>query len=441
MKRIFLCIPLIAFIFLITFYLPSSAVEKRGISVRSKLAQDAGLPLGTYRALVIGINQYKDPNIPDLKTAVKDAKVMAELLREEYGFSDVKLLLDKQGSHEGIIKALRGLIMKSKETDSVLIYYAGHGDLDRITGSGWWIPHDASGGTSSTYISNPIIQLYIKKIPARHVLLVSDSCFSGTLFGETRAIHPVINDKYYATLFQDKSRWGMTSGNFTPVADSGSGGHSIFAERLISTLKKNQKPFITPSEIYVKIAPVIRNNSEQMPKCKPIKDVGDRGGEFVFIRTAAIVPTAPPKPGILITKEKNLVMVMRWDPDFPGKAAKEIIDRIQGLTRNYDFISEPCALLEECLTSAKGRGYGRLALVTFDKKVRQTNVGAYKGTLNVRIGVYNTMTRSQVHEPVNTFGQVISWDKGGLDWSVAAQKIMKSDVLGTTNRQLLLERP
>jgi len=48
----------------------------RGISVIDDLSHQSG-KLGTYRALIIWINDYKDPKIPNLETAVNDAKAMA----------------------------------------------------------------------------------------------------------------------------------------------------------------------------------------------------------------------------------------------------------------------------------------------------------------------------------------------------------------------------
>jgi len=252
--------------------------------VLQELEQASGKTIGTYRALIIGINDYKDNEIPDLKTAVNDARELAEILRKDYWFSDVTLLLDDQANSSRIHRSLRKLAAQSNKNDSVLIYYAGHGELDKLTKAGYWVPHDARAGDPATYLHNGIIQTYIKAIPARHVLLVADSCFSGTLFGEARALPPIIDDKFYATLFKEKSRWGMTSGNLTPVSDEGSGGHSIFAYQFLKTLKENEKPYLTPRDIYQKIGPIIRNNSEQMPITKPIKNTGDEGGEFVFIR-------------------------------------------------------------------------------------------------------------------------------------------------------------
>ena len=57
----------------------------RAIKVVADLSHDSG-KLGTYRALIIGINDYKDKRIPDLKTAINDARAMAEVLGENMVF-------------------------------------------------------------------------------------------------------------------------------------------------------------------------------------------------------------------------------------------------------------------------------------------------------------------------------------------------------------------
>ena len=258
-------------------------VSARGIILSSDFSHQSG-KLGEYKALIIGINEYKDPKISDLKTAVNDANSMAKLLGERYGFNDIKLLLDHEATKGSIFRALRKLVSSTKPDDSVLIYYAGHGDLDSLTNDGWWIPSDAKGGDPVTYLDNVMIQKYIKNMNARHVLVISDSCYSGTLFGEARAIPPIIDDKYYLNLYNEKSRWGMTSGNKTPVADDGTGGHSVFAYQLLKELRESDNPYISAQELYTRIAPIISNNSEQTPLCRPIRNTGDQGGEFVFVR-------------------------------------------------------------------------------------------------------------------------------------------------------------
>ena len=261
----------------------NSVLADRGIRVKkiADLNHGSG-SLGEYKALIIGINDYKNANIPDLETAVSDAKALARILENEYGF-EVKLLLDRQATREAIYRSLRRLAASTKPNDSVLIYFAGHGDLDRTYNDGWWIPADAVGGNPVTYFDNVQVQKAMRNMKARHVLLISDSCYSGTLFGKARSLPPVIDDKYYLNLYNEKSRWGMTSGNKTPVSDGGTGDHSVFAYQLIKELKKNERPFLSIQEIYTRIAPVIANNSAQTPICRPILNTGDQGGEFVFV--------------------------------------------------------------------------------------------------------------------------------------------------------------
>ena len=263
----------------------------RGISVISDLSHQSG-KLGSYSALIIGINDYNDPKIPDLETAVKDAKAMAKLLRERYGFR-IKLLLDRKATKEAIYQALRSLASSTKPDDSVLIYYAGHGDLDRLTNDGWWIPTDAKGGNPVTYLNNFLVQTYIRSMRARHVLLISDSCYSGTLFGQARTMPQVIDGKYYLNLYNEKSRWGITSGNKTPVSDYGTGGHSVFAYQLLKELRNTEKPYTSTQELYTRIAPIISNNSEQTPLCRPIRNTGDQGGEFVFVASSSAIVEKP----------------------------------------------------------------------------------------------------------------------------------------------------
>ena len=111
--------------------------------------------------------------------------------------------------------------------DSVFIYYAGHGQYDTSGRLGWWVPTEANPKNPGTFITNVTILDYVKGMQAKHVYLVADSCFSGTLFG-TRALPP-ITDRWFAKLYKEPSRWALTSGANEPVADQGKDGHSPFA--------------------------------------------------------------------------------------------------------------------------------------------------------------------------------------------------------------------
>ena len=302
-KRMFSAIALMVFYF--GFMVVAWGSGDRRIGVVADMSHDSG-KLGTYRALIIGIDDYKDKRIPDLKTAVNDAKAMARVLKNKYGFK-TKLMLGSKATKQGIYKALRRLAASAKPGESILIYYAGHGDLDRQYNDGWWIPVDAEAGNPITYLDNVQVQKAMRNMKARHVLLISDSCYSGTLFGRARTMPSVITDKYYLGLYNERSRWGMTSGNKTPVSDEGAGGHSIFAYQVLKELKKNEKPYLSTQELYTRIAPIVGNNSEQTPLCSPIRNTGDRGGEFIFVASSgAEVERPDPSHGTTLSVSANV---------------------------------------------------------------------------------------------------------------------------------------
>ncbi len=91
---------------------------------------------GRFHAVVIGCQNYK--HLRTLKTPLADAKAVAKVLKEQYGFT-VNLLLDK--NRDEIMLALSELRKTmTAEEDSLLIYYAGHGYLDEASGAGTGSP-------------------------------------------------------------------------------------------------------------------------------------------------------------------------------------------------------------------------------------------------------------------------------------------------------------
>lgn len=235
---------------------------------------------GEYWALIIGIDQYR--YAPKLESAVRDAKGIRDVLTARYGFKQEHIveLYDAQATGPKIQNALYRLGRDVGKDDSVLIYYAGHGQYDEDGKLGWWVPVEGEPKEPGTFITNASIRDYINGMKARHVYLVADSCFSGTLFG-TRALPP-INDQWYARLYQKPSRWGLTSGGKEPVADRGKNGHSVFAYHFIALLQDNTDPYLVPSQIHTRLAPLVANNSEQTPQSEPLRGAGDEGGQFVF---------------------------------------------------------------------------------------------------------------------------------------------------------------
>ena len=248
------------------------------------VSKSKDMVIGNYYALVIGIDAYKG-TWPQLKNAVNDAKAIEAMLKAQYKFDNFKSLYNEQATRENIIAQLELLVTNAKPQDNVFIYYSGHGDYKQDLNKGFWVPVDASTNSTSKYISNADIQTYLGGIKSKHTLLVADACFSGDIFrGSTLSVPFEESEKYYKEVHSLSSRQAMTSGGLEPVMDGGKDGHSVFAYYFLKTLNDNSNKYLDASQIFNKIKIPVINNSEQSPKLAPIKNTGDEGGQFLFIK-------------------------------------------------------------------------------------------------------------------------------------------------------------
>ena len=231
-----------------------------------------------YYALVIGNNNYE--YLEKLDAAENDAEVIADVLTNKYGF-EVDLLLN--ADYDTTVNSLFKITNKLKRNDNLLIYYAGHGELDKAENRGYWLPVDASFELRSKWISNQRIVDRIKATKAKHVLLIADSCFSGTLMrsGTTPDVNEVIDEKYIERLKSKKTRLVITSGGNEPVVDSDGGNHSLFALKLIDTLKNNNT-VINSQILFENIRRYVVSNADQTPERALVHKTGHDGGDFLF---------------------------------------------------------------------------------------------------------------------------------------------------------------
>ena len=294
MNRIWVLLSVLAL-----FITMNCSAATRGIDLEPvEPVQSASLEKGTYRAILIGNNDYRDPEKrwPPLQTAVSDANTLAKLLKSEYGFTDVVVM--NNATRKEILVTLSSLIQRVEAHDSVLIFYAGHGYLDSHTERGFWIPVDAVGEDHTTFLRNSTIRDELIAIAdrARHTLLISDSCFSGTLLrSSTRSIINEGNmERYYNKVARKKSVQIMTAGGVEYVDDNyKDSGHSPFSYFLLSELKHNNKPIVTASELSFNVEKAVANNVDQVPASGVLQGAGDELGEFIFLKIKVDVKGVP----------------------------------------------------------------------------------------------------------------------------------------------------
>ncbi|MBF0396725.1 MAG: caspase family protein [Desulfobacterales bacterium] len=237
---------------------------------------------GKYFALVIGNNNYQ--YLSKLKTAVNDAREIAKTLREKYGF-ETKLLEDAK--RENILDNMNEYRTKLSQNDNFLIYYAGHGEFEKEANKAYWLPVDAKRDNPSQWIISDDITSHINRYKARHVLIVSDSCYSGTM---NRSVETDLGkaggrEEYIKKMADRTSRTLMASGGNEPVSDSGGKGHSIFADSFLKALAEIELNTFTADEIFYKsIRSLVAGRSEQVPEYKEIRNSGHEGGDFIFIK-------------------------------------------------------------------------------------------------------------------------------------------------------------
>lgn len=256
---------------------------KRGVQDLTS-APTRSLKPGPYYALVIGNNNYR--YLHKLETAVNDAKEVAEVLRERYGFETTVLL---NADRNQIMMALVGYRRALPENSNLLIYYAGHGQHDRETDAAYWLPVDARKDDNVNWISSDDVTRDVRAIPSSHVLVISDSCYSGYLARDADvSIDPIGRDAYLAKMLKSKSRNLMSSGGDEPVADSGAPGHSVFAGALLKSLRQMDEDSFVAAELFQRfIQPGVAGRSDQLPQYSFIRNSGHDYGDFVFSRLPA----------------------------------------------------------------------------------------------------------------------------------------------------------
>ncbi|MGH2668651.1 MAG: caspase family protein, partial [bacterium] len=247
------------------------------------------IDFGRYFALVIGNDRYRNPEVHDLATARADARELGALLKRKFGF-EVTTLLD--ATRYDILSALNTLRGELTEKDNLLVFYAGHGELDRANSRGHWLPVDAEPQSTANWISNVDLTDLLNAMSARHIIVVADSCYSGALTRSSLARLEAGMTKearlaWMRGMVGKKSRTALTSGGIAPVLDSGGGDHSIFTKALLTVLGETEDA-IEGQRVFQEISARVAwaaeaQQFEQLPQYAPIKYAGHESGDFFFV--------------------------------------------------------------------------------------------------------------------------------------------------------------
>jgi hypothetical protein len=244
----------------------------------AKPLADPGLPIGggKYFALIIGISNYSDPLITVLDKPIKDAELFFNTLTARYTFEKDNVKFLKDATMSEMVTALDYFAQVVRPVDNFLIFYAGHGVWNASSETGFWLPSDARKNSTLNWFRNSALRDYLREINSKHTLLITDACFGGSIF-KTRSAF-IGADVAINKLYELPSRKAMTSGTLTEVPDQ-----SAFLRYMIDRLGKNSEKYLSSEQLFSSFRIAVINNSNVIPQFGEIKDVGDEGGDFIFI--------------------------------------------------------------------------------------------------------------------------------------------------------------
>jgi hypothetical protein len=247
---------------------PTPPLEKPALAPRGISAY------GAYHALVIGTGDYL--YLPAVATAVEDADAVSALLRERYAFDVTDLRDPTLAELNAAIGKLAGSLGKN---DNLLLYFAGRGFLSEELGRCYWSPADATGDIPGEGLSSEDLAASLRGSRVRRVLVVADSCFSGSVL-RGAALEEAFGGQ--ASPPKLRTRVVLTSGGLEPIQDGSGGAHSQFTGALLQALRETGDP-LDGTALFAEIQRISSAGTSHSPEYADIRSAGHEGGDFVFV--------------------------------------------------------------------------------------------------------------------------------------------------------------
>src|SRR3990172_4035751 len=209
-------------------------------------------------AVVIGIENYR--GLPKSDFSKSDAGLMKDYLKA-MGFPErnIAFLTDEKASLSDIKKTMElWLPNKVKKESMELIYYSGHGAPEPASGDAYIVPYDGDPNYLSV-TGYPIKIMYerLGKLPAAEVVVLLDSCFSGS-GGRSllaKGARPLVMVAEPSALATNIAVLSATQGSQISTS-SPEKGHGVFTYYFLKAVRDGRK---TIGDIYEYIKPLIED--------------------------------------------------------------------------------------------------------------------------------------------------------------------------------------
>src|SRR5215217_1558625 len=306
-------------------------------------------------ALVVGISDYGSQQRL-LPNAQNDAEAVGRVLKEVHSFTNITELYNDEATAEAILARLRRhLPEKTGPHDRLILFFSGHGgNQESVSGykRGYLVPYDAPTGEFEKYIDMKEIQSACSFIPAKHIFIILDCCFSGIAALTVRTgIEPTkFAEVSYFRRYVERPAWQILTAGAAdePVADSGlRPGHSAFTSALIDGLSgeadQDRDGIFTAMDLAGYVSQHVSKETQgQTPFFSHLAGSGQ--GNVVFKVSAESIEVQPVAPADAVLSVNRAAHtgehVARADSLFPaptGKISPEIVSNLP-YPRNRFFL-------------------------------------------------------------------------------------------------------
>jgi len=221
--------------------IPSGTIIDFGARPRRTVAEGSAKTRGKVaysnsHAVLVGISEYNHLGQNDLPGCAKDVMHLGSLLVSEFGFNSLNLdvLVNDKATTQNVRSSLRKLTDPSRVAGDhcVVFYYSGHGSPDE----------GKLAFSDGNLVELSEIITALAESPARHKLLVLDSCHCGY------ALASLVPGTEHAGISAQAKGWGRANAVLYVIAggtssqqtlDEGTGG--LFTNFLVSALMSEKE--------------------------------------------------------------------------------------------------------------------------------------------------------------------------------------------------------
>ena len=224
-------------------------------------------------AIVIGVEKYRQ-NLPKADYAARDAALMAEYLEKVFGYpqENIVTLLNDRASFVDFAKYFeKWLPNNAEKEDTVFVYYSGHGAPNPNTGDAYLVPYDGDPSfIEQTGYSLKRLYKNLNNLPAKEIIVVLDSCFSGAGGRSVLAkgARPLVMNMDKQVLHSDRIAILSASSGSQISSTHDKEGHGLFTYFLLKGIKEGNSELRT---LYNYLKPQVERiarktyNNEQTP--------------------------------------------------------------------------------------------------------------------------------------------------------------------------------